>query len=220
MKRALHLLLVLFICTAATVMAQKSATLGKAVFPRLAYTDVGGEFGFALDPLPGFGSRVDNARRFANAQALAAEAVLLAYVEEVAGKKASIITSLQIFEEAVRIAEDQQDPSLAQALAIAAAKIPGGEPVVDHFRQTLTLAQNTRGEGSFLGYVRVVNQAGRLLDVYIDGKYSGFLHDAEEQTFSTGNGTTHVRVMDAFGNTAGEIVDVKQDDTFTWTIKP
>ncbi|MBI5645835.1 MAG: hypothetical protein HY962_02795 [Ignavibacteriae bacterium] len=204
----------------APALAQKNSSLVKAAFPRLAYTDVGGEFGLASDPLPGFGVRVDNARRFADAQALAAEAVLLAYVEELAGKRAASVTALAILNEAVRIAEDRQDPVLEKALALAATRIPGGNEPLSRLRQTLAMAPRTRGEGTFIGYVRVVNQAGRLLDVYIDGKYMGFLHDAEEQTFSTGNGTTHVRVTDAFGNTAGEVVDVKQEDTFTWTIKP
>ena len=220
MKQRFFLPVLLVGLIASSASAQKSSMLSKATFPRLAFTDIGAEFGLALDPLPGFGVRVDNARRFANAHALAGEAVLLSYVEEVAGKKATTVTALQVLEEAVRIAEDQHDPALEKAITLAAMKIPGASASADRLRQALALMPTMRGEGTFTGYVRVVNQAGRMLDVYIDGKYSGFLHDAEEQTFSTGNGTTHVRVTDAFGNTAGEIVDVKNNDTFTWSIKP
>ncbi len=213
-------LLLLFSAHAVPLFAQRTTSLGKPIFPRLAYTDVGAELGLAQDMLAGFGARVDYARRFANTDALAAEAVLLSFAEEVAGKTAPSVTSLMLLKEAGRIAEENMNPTAERAIAAASLRVNGGEQVLDRLREGLAMVSQRRGEGNFVGYVRVVNKTGRLIDVYIDGKYTGFLSDEEEHVYSTGHGTTQVRVMDAFGNTANEIMELKQEDTFTWTVKP
>ncbi|MDH7516226.1 MAG: hypothetical protein QHI48_10180 [Bacteroidota bacterium] len=221
MKRSACITLsVLLVILVAEAGAQRTTSLSRPRFPRLALTDLSAELGLPRDMLPGFGMRVDIARRLADADALAAEAVLLAFAEEVAGKTAATITSLAILEEAARIAGESREPSSIRAVEVAAARVNGGERAVTLLRETMAMVPERRGEGNFVGYVRVINRTGRLLDVYIDGKYSGFLSDEEERLFSTGHGTTVVRVMDAFGNTAEEIVEVRQEDTLTWTVNP
>jgi hypothetical protein len=148
--------------------------------------------------------------------------VLLSFFESARGTAAKSITALRILEEAATIAAQSNNPELQRILAAAAARIPDGQPVLDKMRSTIAAmgATLTRGEGTFIGYVKVVNGSGRLLDIYVDGKDSGFLYSGEEGTYSTGIGTTQVRVTDAFGNTATEVVEVRQNETFAWTINP
>ncbi|MBL0173934.1 MAG: hypothetical protein IPP94_01505 [Ignavibacteria bacterium] len=221
MTRALLSILVALLLASASASAQKATSMAKASFPRLAYVDLSAELGLQSDVLAGFGARVDNARRLANADALASEAVMLSFIEETAGKTAQTVTALRILDEAAQIIMQKRNEALEKVVVAAAAKIPGGEQVVSKLRATLAeFTTATRGEGTFIGYVKVQNASGRLLDIYIDGKYAGFLYSGEDNTYSTGNGTTQVRVTDAFGNTATEIVEVRQNDTFAWTINP
>lgn len=199
---------------------QKTSTLGKPIFPKLEYVNLNAELGFTSEMLRGFGARVDDARRSADADALAAQAVLLAFAEELAGRQAATVTSVMLLGEAVRIAEEQQNREAARAIAAAATRIPGSEPVVARMNAALALFAQNRGDGSFIGHVRFENKCDRILDAYVDGKYVGFLYDGEQASFSTGNGTTVARVVDAFGNTVSTVIYVKPDETFTWTIEP
>ena len=221
MTRTVFSIFAALLLVVATGYAQKATSMAKASFPRLAYVDLSAELGLQSDVLAGFGARVDNARRLANADALASEAVMLSFIEETAGKTAQTVTALRILDEAAQIITQKRNEALEKVVVAAAARIPGGDQVVSKLRATLAeFTTATRGEGTFIGYVKVQNASGRLLDIYIDGKYAGFLYSGEDNTYSTGNGTTQVRVTDAFGNTATEIVEVRQNDTFAWTINP
>jgi hypothetical protein len=220
MTRTLLAFLVAMFLACATGSAQKATSMAKSSFPRLAYVDLSAELGLQSDVLAGFGVRVDNARRLANADALAAEAVLLSFIEETAGKSAQTVTALRVLDEAAQLVSQTRNAAWEKVVIAAAGKIPGGEQVVARLRASFAELTTTRGEGTFIGYVKVLNSSGRLLDIYIDGKYAGFLYSGEDNTYSTGNGTTQVRVTDAFGNTATEIVEVRQNDTFAWTINP
>jgi len=199
---------------------EKKSTLGKPIFPKLEYVNLNSELGLISEALRGFGARVDDARRDADAEAIAAQAVLLAFAEEIAASKAKTVTSIQILEEAVRIADEQQNRNAAKTVVAAARRIPGGAAIAEKMNSSLALFALTRGEGNFIGYVKIQNRCDRVLDVYVDGNYVGFLYAGEGNTFSTGNGTTTARVTDAFGNTVNEILYIKQDETFTWTINP
>jgi hypothetical protein len=199
---------------------KRTSTLGKPIFPKLEYVNLNAEFGFETEILRGFGARVDAARRDADGAAVAAQAVLLAFAEKLAGKNASTVTSVQLLREAARIAEEQQNRGAVNAVAGAAAYIPGSESIVEHLREASALFTESRGEGEFLGFVRIENDCDRLLDIYIDGKFAGFQYGGDAVVYSTGNGTTHARVTDAFGNTVSEMLFVKADETVTWTIKP
>ncbi len=206
---------------AETAAAQEGTTskLGEPVFPKLEYVNLNVEFDFATDVMRGFGARVDDARRDADAAAVSGLAVQLQFAETLAGKTAETVNAVQLLAEAARIAEEQQSMPAVEAVALASGQIPDTEGIVQRLRESAQLFAQ-RGEGEFLGFVRIVNGCDRVLDIYVDGKYMGFLYDGEENVFSTGNGTTHTRVTDAFGNTVSEILYVKQDETVTWTIEP
>jgi hypothetical protein len=209
------------VCVATLAQAQqKSSALGKPRFPKLEYVNVSTELGLATGMLRGFGARVDDAARTADASQLAAQAVLLSFAEETTGKKAASVTALRVLEEAARIAEEQHNADAARIVAAAAQRIPGSEKVASTLKEGMELVASMRGDGAFTGFVRVINKCDRVLDVYIDGKYMGFLYGGDESTYSTGNGTTMGRVTDAFGNTISETVTVRQDETFVWTITP
>lgn len=222
-RRNTALLLLLFFLTGGMLAAQpagKTSSLGEPLFPGLEYVNLNSEFGFDVDILRGFGARVDDARRNAEAAAVAAQAVLLAYAEQLAGRKAQTVTALQLLAEAARIAEEQGNHRAAGAVEQAATFVPGSDAVVARLRDAMELIASSRGEGDFLGFVRIVNEADRLLDIYIDGKHLGFQYGGDAVVYSTGNGTTHARVTDAFGNTVGEVLFVQPDETTTWTIQP
>lgn len=222
MKRVTLFSLLLMVLLAAGGHAQdrKTATLGAPIFPKLEYVNLNAEFGFETDVLRGFGARVDDARRDADGAAVAAQAVLLSFAEKLSGRKAATVTATQLLAEAARIAEEQQNRDAMVAIETAAEYIRGGEPIVARLREASALFAESRGEGEFLGFVRIENECDRLLDVYVDGKYAGFQYGGDAVVYSTGNGTTHVRVADAFGNTVGEVLFVQPDQTVTWTVKP
>lgn len=200
--------------------AGKTSKLGAPIFPKLEYVNLNVEFGFETDVLRGFGARVDDARRDADGAAVAAQAVLLSFAEALAGRPARTVTSVQLLAEAARIAEEQQNRTAAAAVERAALSITGSEAIVARLRDASTLFAEKRGEGEFLGFVRIENECDRLLDIYIDGKFAGFQYGGDATVYSTGNGTTHARVTDAFGNTVSEVLFVQPDQTVTWTIKP
>ena len=214
-------LLIFLVLLAGSLRAQQSTTsqLGAPVFPKLEYVNLNEEFSFATDVMRGFGARVDDARRDADAAAVAGLAVQLQFAERLAGRKAETVTALQLLSEAARIAEEQQSLPAVEAVALAAEQIPLSTGIVQRLRDSAQMFAQ-RGEGEFIGFVRIINACDRVLDIYIDGKYMGFLYDGEENVFSTGNGTTHGRVTDAFGNTVSEVLYVKQDETVTWKIEP
>jgi hypothetical protein len=214
--------LALIIAVSVQMVAQDgtTSTLGKPIFPKLEYVNVNSELGFRTDVLRGFGARVDDARRDADAAAVAGLAVQLHFAELLATKKAPSVTALMLLEEAGRIAEEQQSSEAADAVALAARMMPSTESLVKRMSDSAALFASQRGEGEFLGFVRIANGCDRVLDIYIDGKFMGFQYDGDENVYSTGNGTTHARVTDAFGNTVSEILFVKRDETVTWTIKP
>jgi hypothetical protein len=219
--RRLMLTTALLLLACATVTAQeKTSTLGAPVFPKLEYVNLNVEFGFQTDVMRGFGARVDDARRDADAAAVAGLAVQLHFAERLAGKTAETVNALQLLAEAARIAEEQQSYDAVGAVKLAAGMIPESASLVQRLEDSVQLFADQRGEGEFLGFVRISNACDRVLDVYIDGQYAGFQYDGEEQVYSTGNGTTHARVTDAFGNTVSEILFVKPDETVTWTIQP
>lgn len=206
--------------TANAQVAGKTSTLGKPIFPKLEYVNLNAEFGFEAEVLRGFGARVDDARRDADGAAVAAQAVLLSFAEKLAGRKATTVTAVQLLAEAARIAEEQQNRNAVIAVQSASTYVAGSEAIVDQLREASELFAENRGEGEFLGFVRIENECDRLLDIYIDGKYAGFQYGGDAVVYSTGNGTTHARVTDAFGNTVGEVLFVQADQTVTWTIKP
>lgn len=215
------LLAALLVCAVTTADAQhKQSTLGKPQFPKLEYVNLNAELGLASEMLRGFGARVDDAHRAADAAGLAAQAVLLSFAEEMAGAKARSITALRLLEEAATVAETQRNMDAVRVVTAAAGRIAGGESVAAKLNEAMDLFVGMRGDGNFIGYVRVVNKCDRVLDVYIDGKYAGFLYGGDENTYSTGNGSTIGRVTDAFGNTISETLTVRQDETFVWTIVP
>ncbi len=199
---------------------ERVSTLQKPEFPMLEYVNISGELGLESDMLRGFGARVDDARRSADATALATQALVLSFAEEVAAKRAATITALRILEEAIHIAEEQQSRTAAAVITAAARRIPGSEIAMQRMADSMALFSEKRGEGSFVGYIRVTNDADRALDIYVDGAYKGFLFSGEAMTYSTGNGTTTVRGTDAFGNTASEIFNLQPEQTVTWTITP
>lgn len=214
-------LVIITLAAAGNVSAQeKSSTLGKPIFPKLEYVNLNAEFGFDAEILRGFGSRVDDARRDADGAAVAAQAVLLSFAEKLAGKQAATVTATQLLAEAARIAEEQQNRGAVTAVESASSFIPGTDAIVQRLHDTAALFAENRGEGEFLGFVRIANDCDRLLDIYIDGKYVGFQYGGDAVVYSTGNGTTHARVTDAFGNTVGEVLYVQPDQTMTWTINP
>ncbi|MBR9977955.1 MAG: hypothetical protein KFH87_07695 [Bacteroidetes bacterium] len=218
---ALFFYLLLF--TAEMLIAQpagKTSSLGAPLFPKLEYVNLNSEFGFDVEILRGFGARVDDARRNAEAAAVAAQAVLLGYAEQLAGKNARTVTAVRLLDEAARIAEEQGNHQAAAAVELAATFVPGSDAVVARLRDAMELIAASRGEGDFLGFVRIANDADRMLDIYIDGNYVGFQYGGDAVVYSTGNGTTHARVTDAFGNTVGEVLFVQPDQTTTWTIQP
>lgn len=199
---------------------EKKSALGKSTFPKLTYVDLNGELGVQYELLRGFGTQVDEARRVMNAPSLAALAVMLAYAEELTGKKAKTITAIQILKEAARIVEEKQSKTGADAVILAAKKIKDGDAVAKSMREAQKLFAAKRGAGNFIAYVKIVNKTGRVLDIYVDGNYVGFLYDDESNTYSTGNGTTNTRVNDAFGNTTAEVFYLEPEEIFTWTIQP
>ncbi|MBN1446991.1 MAG: hypothetical protein JXA28_03590 [Bacteroidetes bacterium] len=217
----LTMLSLFLVVLSATTRAQegKTSRLGEPVFPKLEYVNLNEEFGFRTDVMRGFGARVDDARRDADAAAVAGLAVQLQFAEKFAGRTARTVTAMQVLREAARIAEEQQSAEAVDAISLAAEQIPSSAAIVQHLRDAAQLFAQ-RGEGDFLGFVRIVNACDRVLDIYVDGKYMGFLYDGEENVFSTGNGTTHTRVTDAFGNTVSEVLYVKPDETVSWTIEP
>jgi hypothetical protein len=216
------IVLLLMLCAVMTSEAQqkKKSSLGKPQFPKLEYVNLSAELGLGSDMLRGFGARVDDAYRTADASQLAALAVQLSFAEEIAGKKAKTTSALKVLEAAARVAEEQRSQEASRVVAAAATRIPGADKVAAKLKDALALLTDMRGDGNFTGFVRVVNKCDRVLDVYIDGKYMGFLYGGDESTYSTGNGTTMGRVTDAFGNTISETVTVRQDETFVWTITP
>jgi len=215
------MIIMLLVCAVSAAHAQKKkSALGKPQFPKLEYVNLNAELGLTSDMLRGFGSRVDDAYRSADASQLAAHAVLLSFAEEIAGKKAKTVTALRVLEAAARIAEEQRSADALRVITSASARIPGAEKTAAKLKEALALFADMRGDGTFIGFVRVVNKCDRVLDVYIDGKYAGFLYGGDESTYSTGNGTTVGRVTDAFGNTISETITVRQDETFVWTITP
>ncbi len=222
MKRlTLFSILILASVSLASAVAQdKSSTLGKPIFPLLEYVNLNAELGFETEILRGFGARVDDARRDADGAAVAAQAVLLSYAEKVAGRMAKTVTAAQLLAEAARIAEEQQNRKAVAAVEAAGAFIPGSDTVVRRLLSAMDLFAENRGEGDELGFVRITNDCDRLLDIYIDGKYVGFQYGGDEAVYSIGDGTTHARVTDAFGNTVSEVLYVQPDQTMTWTIKP
>ena len=199
---------------------QKTSTLGKPTFPKLEYVNMNAELGLPTDMLRGFGMRVDEGVRAADASVLAAQAVLLAFAEDISGKKSKTISALRILEQAARIAEEQQNEKAAAIVIAASKRIPDAELIAEKLVSGMSLFTRMRGDGGFIGFVKVVNQCDRVLDVYIDGKYVGFLYGGDESTYSTGNGTTMGRVNDAFGNTISETITIRQEETFVWTITP
>ncbi|MCB2204993.1 hypothetical protein KQI65_09610 [bacterium] len=217
-----RLILIAFalLVTAHASAQEKTSTLGEPVFPKLEYVNLNTEFGFQTDVMRGFGARVDDARRDADASAVAALAVQLAFAEKLSGKNASTVNSLQLLSEAARIAEEQQSMEAVQAVKLASSMIPSSATLIARLEDSVQMFADQRGDGDFLGFVRVENACDRVLDIYVDGQYAGFQYDGESQVYSTGNGTTHVRVMDAFGNTVSEVLFVKPDETVSWTIKP
>ena len=220
-KRNVFLFLFCMLLTGSVLRAQETvSTLGEPVFPKLEYVNLNTEFGFKTDVMRGFGARVDDARRDADASAVAGLAVQLHFAEKLADKKAATVNALQLLREAARIAEEQASVDAVDAVLLAATLIPESAQLVQRLRDSVDLFAAQRGDGDFLGFVRVTNACDRVLDVYVDGKYAGFQYDGEEQVYSTGNGTTHVRVVDAFGNTVSEVLFVKPDETVAWTIKP
>lgn len=221
MKQHRLILLAFALLLGASASAQeKTSTLGKPVFPKLEYVNLNTEFGFQTDVMRGFGARVDDARRDADAAAVAGLAVQLAFSEKLAGKQASTVNSLQLLSEAARIAEEQQSFQAVEAVKLASSMIPSSATLIARLEDSVQMFADQRGDGDFLGFVRVENACDRVLDIYVDGKYAGFQYDGEAQVYSTGNGTTHVRVMDAFGNTVSEVLFVKPDETVSWTIEP
>jgi len=216
----LSLLLLLLATSVLSAQDGRTSTLQKPSFPMLEYVNVGAELGLQNDMLRGFGARVDDMRRSADASGLAAQAVLLSFAEEISASKAASITSLLILEEAVRIAEEQQNRDAANVIGAAARRIPGTQAIVQRLSDSMALFAEKRGDGNFLGFVRVANECDRALDIYVDGAYKGFLFAGEAQTYSTGNGTTLVRATDAFGNNASELFNLQPEQTVTWTIKP
>jgi hypothetical protein len=213
--------IVLLACAVSMGQAQqKNSSLGKPSFPKLEYVNLNAELGLASDMLRGFGARVDDAHRNADASQLAAHAVSLAFAEEIAGKSATSLTAIRLLDEAARIAEEQRNADALLVITAASGRVPGGERIAAKLKEAMDLFAGIRGDGSFIGYVRVVNKCDRVLDVYIDGKYAGFLYSGDGNTYSTGNGTTVGRVTDAFGNTISETITVRQDETFVWTITP
>jgi hypothetical protein len=222
MKLQLILFVVLLIIAAGEVgqAQEKTSKLGAPVFPMLEYVNLNTEMGFRTDVMRGFGSRVDDARRDADAAAVAGLAVQLHFAEKLAGKQAATVNALQLLTEAARIAEEQQSVEAVDAVKLAAGMIPTSAALVQRLQDSVDLFAARRGEGEFLGFVRIENACDRVLDIYIDGSYAGFQYDGESHVYSTGNGTTHVRVTDAFGSTVSEILFVKPDETVAWTIKP
>ncbi|PLX30944.1 MAG: hypothetical protein C0600_07030, partial [Ignavibacteria bacterium] len=67
--RSIVFMTVLLSCAAIQLQAQgdKVSTLGKPVFPKLEYINLNVELGFKTDVMRGFGARVDDARRDADA---------------------------------------------------------------------------------------------------------------------------------------------------------
>ncbi len=204
----------------ASAQEERVSTLQKPDFPMLEYVNISQELGLESDMLRGFGARVDDARRSADPAALATQALVLSFAEEVAAKRAGSMTALRILEEAVRIAEEQQSRTAAAVITAAARRIPGSEVVVARMTDSIALFSEKRGDGNFIGYIRVTNDCDRALDIYVDGGYKGFLFSGEGVTYSTGNGTTVVRATDAFGNSASEIFNLQPEQTMTWTITP
>lgn len=216
----LPLLIIAIVPLTKTAAQDKSSSLGKPIFPLLEYVNLNAELGFESEILRGYGARVDDARRDADGAAVAAQAVLLGYAEKVAGKSARTVTAVRMLAEAARIAEEQQNRQAATAVETAAAFIPGSDAVVQRLKTAMELFAEKRGEGTERGFVRIANECDRLLDIYIDGKYVGFQYGGDAIVYTIGNGTTHARVTDAFGNTVSEVLYVQPDQTMTWTIKP
>ncbi len=213
--------MLLILVLAHTAGAQeKTSTLGKPTFPRCEYVDLNAELGLQSDMLRGFGARLDDARRSADPEAVAAQAVLLAFAEEVAGRKATTVTAVQVLAEAVRIAEEQMNRQAARIISAAAIRVPGGNEVAQRMNDSMALFTERRGEGNFVAYVKITNSCDRMLDVYVDGKYAGFIYGGDSYVYSTGNGTTKARVTDAFGNTVSEVFSLEAQDTYAWTIAP
>jgi hypothetical protein len=216
---ALFLSLLLF-SHYASAQDERMSTLQKPVFPMLEYVNISAELGLESDMLRGFGARVDDARRSADPAALATQALVLSFAEEIAAKTGTTVTALGILEEAVRIAEEQQSRTAASVISAAARRIPGSQGVMARMADSMALFMDMRGDGNFIGYIRVTNECDRALDIYVDGTYKGFLFSGENMTYSTGNGTTTVRATDAFGNSASEIFNLQPEQTMTWTITP
>jgi hypothetical protein len=199
---------------------RKASKLGKPVFPKLEYVNLGAELGLSSDMLRGAGARIDDARRAGDAAGVAGQAVLLAFAEDLAGRKGKTVTAQRVLEEAARIAEEQRSREGARAVTAAGARVPGSAQVVKKLNDALALLPPQRGEGAFTGYVRISNKCDRVLDVSIDGSYAGFVRAGETGVFSTGNGTTNARVTDAFGNTVAEMFSLQPEQTVEWTINP
>lgn len=218
--RPMTIALVLLLCAAPGWAQEKSSSLGKPVFPMLEYVNLNQELGLQSELLRGFGARVDDARRGADAEAVAGLAVLLAFAEETAAKTGTTITAVRLLDEAVRIAEEQQNRNAAKTIVAASRRIPGGDAVARRMSDSMALFAEKRGEGGFVAYVKIVNNCDRVLDVYVDGVYVGYIFGGDTHVYSTGNGTTQTRVTDAFGNTVSEVFSLQPQDTFAWTIAP
>ncbi|MDT8325668.1 MAG: hypothetical protein RRA94_16255, partial [Bacteroidota bacterium] len=172
--RRLLLTMVLLLACATLTAQEKTSTLGSPVFPKLEYVNLNIELGFQTDVMRGFGARVDDARRDADAAAVAGLAVQLHFAERLAGKSAMTVNALQLLAEAARIAEEQQSIDAVDAVKLAAGMIPESAALVQRLEDSVQLFADQRGEGNFLGFVRIDNACDRVLDIYVDGQYAGF----------------------------------------------
>ncbi len=218
--RILFVVLLVFSSSLWGQQKEKASKLGTPVFPKLRYVNLSEELKLEHDILSGLGATVDYARRDADAATVAGQAVLLAYVEQLAGTKATSMTSIRLLKEAARIAEEQQNQEALRAIELAAERIEGAATVVAGLREKLDLLAHTRGAGEFIAYVKIENKTGRTLDIYIDGNYMGYLYAGETSVYSSHNGTTNARVFDIMGNTVKEVFFLQPEQTFTWVITP
>jgi hypothetical protein len=144
--------------------------------------DFGSELGLSFPALTTLGARIEAARRAPDPVALAAAGQELAAAEKVSGKKAGL-TADTVLKEAVDLAKVRGNSKemllVAELVKGDAAKDLQAEADKAAQAEKAEQPEATRGAR----YLRVVNHTHEGLDIYVDGRFLGHVHEHRHETF-------------------------------------
>jgi hypothetical protein len=162
------------------------------------------ELGLTFDYLDGLGLRIHEAAEGPDPVDLAAAAKSLAIAEGVAGKKAKV-TSDQILKEAIKLAKLRQDPQELKAVAML---VDDEKIKADLGKAGDSAAQKDTGERSraIFRSLIVTNHAGECLNIYVDGRYVGQVHEGDTSRLHV-HSHANPNHLTAYCMEGGEVVD-------------